>query len=319
MKILIFDTNVARTLSKYLREDPNMNKFYQKMKDKGFKLYPSPLVMAELLSHINNDNTKECKICFYAIKAIMLICKNQGYSNYALPAEMIISNHFFHEHLKNRDEMYLDFMNVSADIANKEFEDIEPITTTDGQTLGEFYKNMRHSFAKKLFDVYDQYANKESRKEMLKDYNYVITSFNKTFICTINDLIAENKARPTISSILELAEKNKNNVLLEHLKEEIENINRINSFNILEFYPVPVELLKIVSNKIIASDKQFSILKVENYLQDIMLSFHVSQLFEEGKAIFVTDDKAIIKAAENAKEENGVMKFKDLEKILFES
>lgn len=314
-KIYILDTNAARQLPQILGDNPEKQAaiISKRMLEMNMRFYLSPIVIMELLSHINHGNP-DFPASYRAIRSLILIGesfpKNMRYV--ACPADIIIANLIWGQSIKSRADMYNDFVGVACNIAHQNIDDVASVKTTEGDSLEDFQYKMRCSFVEHLKNVMNAYQKENVLQKAKNDYTFEQAALYGTLLGMVYELMAKDNKIENINSELESARKNNqwNRVccIIEKIKYDCDLV--------YANYPSLRALLVILVKKIIDSNMQMANKKIANYLQDLYLSFHINQAFDCGRSILVTDDKTILDSTKQAGVNCGIIKYEDFKSTI---
>lgn len=297
MENVIFDTNAYR----YLVADKNsdqIEKLVDKLKSKeqqrGIQCMISPIVARELLAHVADRSDPVFEKCMKAIKAMYLHCSDgDTYRQIASP-EMQIAHSFFGAKIPKMEEANKALIQIAFHLA----------TNPSMHARRKFQKNLN-------------YIKKEVEAS---EHGFAITMFN--FIHQLDPNASDWK-------VFQNDQKGRQNAL-EQIRSERTSINLAAGFIYIVFqllqssgieveldenrlfdmsqsfitiFPEYIALYKTVLENLINSEFNLFENSRSNFLWDIQLMLNVGNHTVGGNRLyFVTDDKAIFKAAiqENA-------------------
>lgn len=287
---VIFDNNAARdyvagipfdTIPEFAKEN------VEKLKKNDIKMLVSPIVIMELLYHVDDPKNVSFSIAKKAIKALILTFQNQNLDkNFILATwELLIANDVFNQKIQGREDMYSSIMHCAELIAKNTFDYIPKLDTSEGGTIKDYIDSIENGFVEQVNDFVvksiNLFANPEVTDKIL--VSYIIRT-------PISLLINEKKISPFPDPINSTSEEK-----IEMAKNYYKWIEIVKNR-----YPSFLLLFKEIIKRIQMSNGQMSIEKMKNYIWDIALMFNVSDYTLKGeKVVFVTSDKAMLLSVKN--------------------
>ncbi len=297
MEKVIFDTNAYRYLSSGKSFD-EIDKLIKKVKYRESKndieTLISPVVAKELLAHVANKKDPSFEKCLKAIKALYLHSGNDKEYNMIASPELLISKAFFDK--------------------------VIPAKVETNKAIGQIIYQLATNPSEYVFTKFQRNLN--------LNYKHVVSSENefalamKQFITALDPnadewkvFIDDDKGRAKALNQVRSLQASKEIALgyiflvyqLLVYSGEIsvlqtkDLIDRADKF--VEIFPEPIALYKVVMENLINSEFNLFENSRSNFVWDIHIMFNVGKhSIKEAKLIFVTADKAMIKAAigENA-------------------
>ena len=297
MEKVIFDTNAYRYLStgkSYEEIDKLIKKVKYREQKENIETLISPIVAKELLAHVANKNDPSFEKCLKAIKALYLHSGNDNEYNMIASPELLISKAFFGKEIPAKVETNIAIGQIIYHLA----------TNPTDYIFAKFQHNLNLNYEHVI----------KSENEFALAMKQFITSLDpnadewKVFV---DDSIGRTKALKQIRS-----EQVSKEIALGYLflvyqllmySGEIsalptkEIIERADKF--IEVFPEPIALYKVVMENLVNSEFNLFENSRANFVWDIHLMFNIGKHSIKGSnIIFVTADKAMIRAAigENA-------------------
>lgn len=326
MTNIILDTNAARELVQGIQL-AELEKYAQMMEqafsNKNMKLLVSPIVVMELLCHLEVPSDRDFKVCFKAIKVMMLLQetwqRDKGAHYMLPPSELLIIHEIYHMHSEEREKMYSQMMGIATKISHGDIKQIPDLHTTDGSTLKHYVDEVEKSFAKQIQDLCRQteLISESTGMEFEEGLNnpdvenLIISYFSRT---SYNLLLAEGKVPNYYKFLPPFAPATLENY--EKFKHFL-NFNMKSNLEIKRRYPAFLALTKEVVRRIHISHFKISEDRLCNYVWDILLMFHINDhTIKSEPCIFVTSDKAMLLSSGAFHDRHKVMNYGEFQELL---
>ena len=326
MTYIIFDTNAARDFVQGIQLE-ELDNYVQRMERafsvRELKMLVSPIVVQELLCHLEDSSDRDYSVSFKAIKVMMLMQEawQHGEEKRIMlpPADMLIIHEIYNQQCIGREKMYGQILNIATAISHGTISQIPDFRPDDGVTLKQHVDEVEHSFAQQIKVVckHTEMIAENMGLEFEDSLNnpdvenLIITYFSRT---AYNILLAEGKvpdyhlfSPPSAQLTLENARK------VKHFMDFMKNSN----MEIKRRYPAFLALAKEVVRRIYQSQYHISDDKLHNYVWDILLMFHVNDhTISQEPCIFITSDKAMLLSSGAFHDRHKVMNYGELKEML---
>lgn len=306
MEKVIFDTNAYRYLvsgKSYDKIEKLISKINALEAKNNIETLISPIVAMELLAHVANKKDPSYEKCLNAIKALYLHSGNDESFDYVATPDMIIAKQFFKHELPKKHESNIAIIqmcyHLAKDSSKKIFKKFQASLKKNNDHV--FTSERRFAYDIKAFvnridpDAKSWQIFKSDENRRLKFLDYIRSEHFSSVI-----------AMEYLSVPLEILATEG----LIQLPTDDEFRTLIRQF--IEFFPQPIALQKYVIESLVNSE--FNLLQESrsNFLWDIQLMFNVgNHRIANSKLYFVTDDKAMTRAAVANKAEYSILTFKE--------
>lgn len=317
---LVFDTNAARDYVRGLKSQEEIKAHAtataKKLKEKGIKFLVSPIVMTELLYHITDPDDKDYKIARKAIITSFLTYKAQAFfeENTTIPPpDQLIAHDFFGVNNDSIETMFSDILGVCNQIAAVGL-NVDPTLDEDIlESVKEYVENVEENMVNNIKGHIIPKAKEEAESIGVKFTEYIETEEAAyIFIYIILKPVLE-----ALDAEGKLPEKYKaQSFSNQEEEEEIEWEKEIKKLckKIIQRYPAYITLFKALITKVHDNGNgngNGMHEKIKNYIWDLLLLFNPSVTINGEEVLFVTSDKAMLKAAKECTP--NVINFNDFE------
>jgi len=307
MKNIVFDTNAYRNLVAGKSEVQTREYFENLVKmefSKGYCGLLSPIVLMELFSHLADENDKDYNTCKKAVIGAYIHCReSNGNFRMLVDFEVHLCILLFNKEDKDSIKEQLRFGKIAFGVYNDSDEFIAK-NKSGFEDIKSFVENEELKFIENV------------NKEVIAPIRSSLSESKKTFEEEFDNFVSTGQLENIIALSQLIKTTNTLKIDLQLLSEN-ERKQKINY--ILDHFQTPIKLYQNLVCNIVDSNGELKIEKKKrpNLIWDFQICFCVGRNEIGGiPVMLVSDDGAILEAAEEFLNEGNIMKFEDYLNLL---